>query len=234
MSAYNLPKNNASLMQRSDYSELAPHCNSGYETGRTIFAPEMQPRNRPMTMNEVCPFNNDCETNDTYKYLNQRGVAPSPYFKAVPGKFLKTEYASEKPDSRLFDAGHGYTQQLDSLPIQVVYDLIHDNVSNNPALDSYGLGYKSYETTNGGQIQYYLDKEESVPFFAPVYAFESMSIGVEYKDPMDVRRNQYLKSYPQKNMGCLSWIDDSCKQRDDIISLQQNANNSRKFELAYR
>ena len=235
---YDLAKNYSSNINVGKY-ELSGNLNfpntplgtPSYQSGKPVSI-TMEPRNT-LSQIDTCPFNDDCQSNSTYTYLNKRGVPPSPYFQSFPGEFLKKEYRSRKPDGRLVDAARGYTSPLDSIPTQVVYDLIHDNVSGNKDLDNYGTGYKTYNTVSGGEIRYYIDKEIADPFINPVYAFPSESIAVEWVDPMSNRKTQYIKQYPAKNMGCLSWIDDSCKQRDDITSLQQNVYNTTRFDLAY-
>ena len=203
-----------------------------YEVGRVIF--DKREPSKKITTNDICPFNNGCKDTENYVYLNDRGVKPSPFFKKEKGEFLNTTYASTVPDGRLVDTGRGgFTQTLDSKPTQVFYDLIHDNISQNKELNSYGLGYKSYESTNGGQIQYYVDKEIADPFFSPVYGIKSNGTGVLWEDPMNSRKVQFLKDYPTENQGCLSWIQDSSSFRDDITSLQQNKFNEQRYDLLY-
>lgn len=209
-----------------------PFCGP-YQVGRLIYHETRDPVKK-ITTNDMCPFNNSCADSPNYVYLNERGVKPSPFFKEEKGEFLKKTYASTVPDGRLVDIGRGgFTQTLDCKPIQVYYDLIHDNVSGNKELDSYGLGYKSYETTHGGQIQYYIDREIADPFFSPIYGLESEGTGVLWEDPMSSRKVQFLKEYPKENQACLSWIQDSSSFRDDITSLQQNKFNEQRFDLVY-
>lgn len=203
-----------------------------YDVGRVIFN-QPEPSEK-ITTDDMCPFNNGCKDSQNYTYLNERGVKPSPFFKKEKGEFLNNTFASTVPDGRLVDIGRGgFTQTLDTKPIQVFYDLIHDNISQSEELNSYGLGYKSYQTTNGGQIQYYVDKEIADPFFSPVYGMKSTGTGTLWEDPMSARKVQFNKEYPSKNMACLSWIQDSSSQRDDLTALQQRKYNEQRYDLLY-
>ena len=212
----------------------SPLC-SGYEDGRIVVKRGMEPRNQ-ITMTDVCPFNNECKDNSQYQYLNQRGVKPSPFFQesSKPGEFLKKTYVSDVYDSRLVDAGRGgFVQTLDSKPLQVYYDLIHDNISQNPELDNYGLGYKGYSTVNAGELQYYIDQELAQPFSSPAFGLPSESYGYEWTDPMGSRKPEYVKTYPRKPTLCLSWLQDSQSQREDVMSLQQNLYNRTRYDTFF-
>lgn len=176
----------------------------------------------------MCRSNNECKNTETYTYLNERGVKPSPYFKEVNGV-----YTSTKQDGRLVDVPRSYTMKLDTKPIQFVYNLIHDNVSGNPELKDYGKNYTDYSNVTGGQIQYYIDKELSEPFISPIYATKTNAVGFTYKDPMDSIKPQFEKAYPTESFSCLSWIDDSCSFRDDITARQQRTHNQQRYELVY-
>jgi hypothetical protein len=207
-------------------------CNNNYTNNRVILD-EKEP-NKCITQSDMCPFNNGCKDTVNYSYLNQRGVKPSPFFVEKEGDFLKKTFASTVPDGRLADIGRGFfTQTLDSKPVQVYYNLINDNISQSQELNTYGLGYKSYETVSGGQVQYYIDKEISDPFIRPVYGMQSKAEGVTWTDPMSARKVQFNKKYPEKNTACLSWIQDSSSQRDDITALQQRKFNEQRYDLLY-
>lgn len=187
----------------------------------------------PFTNSDMCLTNNECIDNSTYKFLNKRGAERSPYFE----KDSNGAMMSMKADARLYDARHSYFMQLDTAPEQVVYDQINDNISGNPKLTGYGKNYKGYSTVTGGQIQYYVDKQQSEPFYSPVYGTKARSIGTTYRDPMDSVKPHYDREYPAygefKDGTCLSFLDDTTKFRDDIISRQQRVHNQQKFELVY-
>ena len=188
------PKDSSKKYRKNNIVYATPLCSIDYKDGKRILT-EQEPKNEIST-ETICPFNNGCKKNADYTYLNQRGVEPSPFFLKGKGEFLKTTYASLKPDGRLVDAGRGgFIQTLDSVPRQVYYDLINDNISQSEELNSYGLGYKNYATVSGGSVQYYIDKELADPFIKPVYAFKTTSTGVEWTDPMSARKVQFNKAY---------------------------------------
>ena len=177
---------------------------------------------------DMCPYNNECKNTNVYTFLNERGVKPSPYFQKIDG-----EYVSEKQDGRVIDAPRSIVDRFDIKPIQVVYDLINDNVSGNPALKNYGKNYTSYSNVTGGQIQYYIDKELAEPFNTPVYATKTQAVGFTYKDPMDSIKPQFEKAYPAESFSCLSSIDDTSSFRDDITARQQRTHNQQRYDLVY-
>jgi hypothetical protein len=181
----------------------------------------------------MCRLNNACQNDANYTYLNERGVKESPFFESAKGQVTERVFKTTKADARLVDAGRDYRQELDIKPIQVYYDLIHDNVSQNPDLNGYGKNYKGYSSVSGGQIQYYIDKEQANPFFRPVYASTTNTVGYTYKDPMDSVKPQFEKAYPKESFTGLSWLDDSCSFRDDITALQQRKNNEQRYEYVH-
>jgi hypothetical protein len=218
---------------KDNYTSLksydTPIC--GDFTHRT-FLNDVEP-SMSITTDKMCKTNNDCTDNSVYKFLNKRGVQNSPYFE----KDSSGEMMSMKADSRLYDARHSYFMQLDSTPVQVVYDLINDNVAGNPELAGYGKNYKGYSTVTGGQIQYYIDKELAEPFYSPVYGTKAKANGSTYRDPMDSVKPHYDREYPAygefPTQTYLSFVDDTTKFRDDLISRQQRVHNQQKFELIY-
>jgi len=124
--------------------------------------------------------------------------------------------------------------QIGEKPAQVVYNMFKDNVSGNPALKDYGRNYSDYASINAGQIEYYIDKDLAEPFFNPVYAMPSKSVGIAYRDPMGNVTPIYNKEYSTEEIpDGLSFINDSTKFRDDIISRQQRGHNSQRYELVY-
>lgn len=196
-----------------------------------VFLDEAEP-NLELQKN-MCRYNNACENTGAYTFLNKRGVKQSPYFVQQKGTYVPVDYVSKKADARLVDSVRNYRMELDIKPIQVVYDLINDNVSGNPELNNYGKNYTDYSNVSGGQIQYYVDKEQSEPFYKPVYAAKTKSVGYTYKDPMDSVKPQFEKQYPTESFTGLSWLDDSCSFRDDITARQQRTHNEQKYELVY-
>ena len=196
-----------------------------------IFLRESEP-NIDIHMN-MCRLNNTCQNDETYSYLNDRGVKQSPFYVPEKGQVMNQVYKTTKHDARLVDAARNYNHELDIKPIQVFYDLINDNISQNPELNGYGKNYKGYGSVTGGQIQYYIDKELAVPFNKPVYATATDSVGYTFKDPMDAVKPQFEKAYPKESFSGLSWLDDSCSFRDDIVARQQRKHNEQRYELVH-
>lgn len=179
-----------------------------------------------------CRVNNGCENTDTYVYLNKRGVEPSPFFEKTP----KGDYKSTVPDDRLYDTSRNYNMTLDIPPIQVFYNLKHDNMSGSRKLHNYGRNYTDYSTVNAGQIQYYVDKDIAGPFFAPVYGMPSKTTAYAWDDPMGTTKVQFEKKFDGnrvKHTNMLSSIEDTTKHRDDIIARQQRTHNEREYDLVY-
>lgn len=194
-----------------------------------VFINNNEPSLDVLNTDNMCKKNFTCTNTPTYTYLNTIGDQ-SPYFvKTDNGK-----YRSIIADSRLVDERHSYNMLLNERPSQFVYDKFNDNVSGNPSLKNYGKNYTSYSDVTGGQIRYYIDKDLSEPFFNPVYGMTSKSTGMVYKDPMDNLVPSYNKEYSTDLIeNGLSFINDTTKFRDDIISRQQRINNSQRYELAY-
>jgi hypothetical protein len=207
------------------YGNIKSYNNCFY--GNDILINEPQPSR--VSMPTYCTANNQCINNNTYTYLNNRGVEPSPYFE----KTNEGLYKSKRPDDRLYDTTRDVNMQLDIPPIQVVYDLKQDNIYKS---SHYGKNYKNYESINAGQIQYYIDKDIAQPFFSPLYAFPTDSIGYLWKDPMEMTKPQFEKKFDTKRYtrtGMLSSIEDTTKHRDDIIARQQRNHNERRYDLVH-
>jgi len=195
-----------------------------------VFLNNTEPSLDVLNTNNMCKVNFTCKNTPTHTYLNELGIDQSPYFKPTP----EGKYTSVRADSRLIDERHNYNMQLNEKPSQVIYDDLNDNISGNPALKNYGKNYTDYASINAGQIRYYIDKDLAEPFFNPVYAMKSKSVGIAYKDPMDNQVPIYNKEYSTETIpDGLSFINDTTKFRDDIISRQQRVHNSQKYELTY-
>ena len=238
---------------RNDYAPSSTAYGGSYPstTANPVFMTEQEP-SRLVTQN-YCPFNNQCPNTESYTYLNQRGVKPSPYFEKTKLPYVterngteRTVFASTKQDGRLVDTSRNYTMKLDVPPIQVVYDLIHDNMDGSKELAGYGKGYATraaqnpslgiYGAVNGGQIQYYIDKDIAQPFLNPVYGFPAESTGRVWRDPQGTFKPQFEKKFDTsrlKHTEMLSSIEDTTKFRDDIISKQQRTHNEQRYDLVH-
>jgi hypothetical protein len=131
-------------------------------------------------------------------------------------------------DPRLNSASHAQWITLDKPPIDSsmkLYEIPYDK-----KLDNYGQGYNSYNDINAGQIMYYVDKSIEDPFYKPNFITSSQIDGTLYKDPMGGLQPRYYRTNLKDDdnigpvrdnyEGCLSWMQDSLNQREDIMSLQ--------------
>jgi hypothetical protein len=84
---------------------------------------------------------------------------------------------------------------------------------------------------NNGQIQYYVDDSTKAPYYSPVFDMPSVAPLVDYVDPMGTWKPHYPYTIfcPQK-YSCLSSINDSSFQREDLMARQQAVNNQRRSE----
>lgn len=211
------------------YSTLKSYGNSPFPE-KQVITNEIQPQR--LAKRTYCKTNNMCADTETYKYLNKRGVEPSPFFKQTP----QGDYKSTVPDDRLYDTSRNYNMTLDIPPIQVYYDLKHDNMDGSKKLRNYGRRYVDYASVNAGQIQYYIDKDISQPFFSPVYGMPSKTTGYMWRDPMGTLKPQFEKDFDNtrlQHVNMLSSIEDTTKHRDDIIARQQRTHNERRYDLIY-
>ena len=194
-----------------------------------VFLDNIEPSNVPFTTAGMCTQNTTCTSNRNYTYLNTLDEK-SPYFR----KTADGMYTSTTADARLVDSRHSHNQQLNEPPLQVVYNMFNDNVSGNPRLKDCGRNYTDYASINYGQIRYYIGDDLAEPFPSPVYGMRSKSTGMMYKNPMDNIVPTFTKAYSTEILeDGLSFINDTTKFRDDIISRQQRIHNSQKYELVY-
>jgi hypothetical protein len=214
------------------YSKMSSY-GKGYDLTSEYKESEIQPNT--FTKNNYCKTNNLCQNSETYTFLNKRGVESSPYFT----KSYNCGYKSTRQDSRLVDTSRNVTMNLDVPPIQVAYDVKHDNMDGKRIGQgkTYGKHYDSYADVNAGQIQYYVDSEIAQPFFSPVYAMQSEVDKTMYIDPMGTKKPQFTKKFNEKRQehtNMLSSIEDTTKHREDIMSLQQRVHNERRYDLVYK
>lgn len=166
----------------------------------------------------------------------------SPDFQKVPCKkpgCNDPSYISMDP--RLFSSTRADYLILDRPPINGSVKL--KNVYNKD-LDNYGQGFTPYDQIKDGQIVYYIDNSIAGAFFEPVFSAPAKASLVLFKDPMgsikpEANRTPLINtenpatttpvSYPY----CLSSIQDSQSQREDLISYQQRKNNEQKWTVRW-
>lgn len=154
-----------------------------------------------------------------YTLLNRMGL--NDYPGAIPSGCGVTY----ENDARLVSAPRGSTPiALDrpalvgSIPLKDVEDV---------DLSNYDLCRPSL---NNGQIQYYLDNTTKDAFYQPVYSMKSNTYREDWVTPMGDYKPQFTRVPKQDDcFSCLSFINDTSFQREDITSLQQRAFNATRF-----
>lgn len=144
----------------------------------------------------------------------------------------------ESMDPRLFNSAGPSRLQLDRMPLNSSVKL--NTLYNDKKLDSYGQGYKTYSDINAGDYLYYIDKSTEDAFYKPNFSKQAQTIGVLYKDPMDNMKPHYdrvftVQKNPLTSSGCateycLSWIDDTQRHREDLLSKQMWKKNQERWE----
>jgi hypothetical protein len=119
-----------------------------------------------------------------------------------------------------------------------------DKIYTNESLDNYKTGYKNYSEIEGGDILYYVNKQNEEPFFSPVFSASSdfSTTSVMYKDPMGGLRPQYIRQ-PNKvtnkinnrnSFDCnLSWIEDSNDYREDLLARRIQKLNENRWDARW-
>ena len=144
-------------------------------------------------------------------------------------------YASNDP--RLISNQHnGQLLTLDVPPQTASVSL---NDIYNEKLTNYGKHYTSYKDINGGSVSYYIDNSLRDPFNQPVFSKSARVFGTMYKDPMGAIKPQYdrqpltgfnpMDTKNKRYYGDLSFIQDTCESREDLISRQMRKQNQQKF-----
>ena len=100
-----------------------------------------------------------------------------------------------------------------------------------PACNVRGRGINETYDINNAQIQYYVDDSIKAPYYSPVYFMPSEARLVDYVDPMDSWKPHYThKICTPEKYACLSWINDSGFQREDLMARQQAVHNQQRSE----
>lgn len=146
-------------------------------------------------------------------------------------------------DPRLISVPHmGQHLLLDRPPIEASMRL--DEIATSERLNGYGQNYKSYSDVNAGQIMYTIDKSIQNPYFSPNFTNSSVITGYLYQDPMGAVKPRYpnqplrydnpVGQTPRNNyVGCLSDMQDTLDQRENIMAAQMSVRNQQRFEPRY-
>ncbi len=84
----------------------------------------------------------------------------------------------------------------------------------------------------GGNIYYNVNERPIEELYSsPVFTNRSQIIAKRYIDPMDSFKPEYTRvQQKNNNVGQLTWIQDSCEWREDLISRQQRKNNQSAYD----
>jgi hypothetical protein len=93
--------------------------------------------------------------------------------------------------------------------------------------NGYTTNYKNYNQIEGGDITYYVNRENAVPFISPLFSSDFNTTSVLYKDPMGGVRPVYIRQ-PNKPTNKLterntfeyglSWVEDTNEHREDMMA----------------
>ncbi len=205
---YNVKTNNLGL-QRCDQLNDIKQCISVSQVGKT---------------REPSPWAKDPDK--AIEILNPNfGLDTAPGFFYPPdrecGDCCDNDCVVTAFDSRLIDTPRGgFSQYLDRPPYtgEVLLKHIYD-----PELDGYGKNYKNYQTVNGGQIMYYVDKDLLPTYSLPVYTIRSRVDASVFQTPMGGLWPQYSKEPLTKDSRYISpqqFTRDMVYHREDIMSRQ--------------
>lgn len=141
-------------------------------------------------------------------------------------------------DPRLIDPLRALSIALDRPPTDTNLKL--DTIYSDPRLCNYGKNYRTYSDISAGRISYYVDKSTEDAYFGPNFVNTSEIDSYVYKDPMGslqptydrnpIKCNDRINSQKNNYDYCLSWMDDSIEQREDIMSKQMETRNQQRWE----
>ena len=198
-----------------------------------------------------CNFNNFGTFNklesrrEPYHIIKKECTLLNPHGERALDFVADKTHTYKSTDPRLYDIPRNTQMTLDRPPADG--QIFPENIHGNKTLENHKVrSYTNYADINSGQIVYYTDPRVSVPFVRDIYTDQSNEYSILYKNPMDVVSTIYMKQPIEKPdyfnttksgafyRGGLSWIQDSCSFREDIISRQQIKNNSQKYMGSFR
>ena len=198
--------------------------------------------------NVELPFNEEIQplniSNQKYKTLNKLDIRNknSENFSPVncnPNSCNKSGYFSQDP--RLMSAPRAQYLILDSPP--TTNEIKLKDINTDTTLDGYGQKYSTYSDIKAGQYVYHQDDSRTYPYHEPNFSTQALVTKTVYKDPMGSIKPQYyreslndenpLETEGKKYDGCLSWIQDSMEQRQDILASQQSIYDEKKWRARW-
>jgi hypothetical protein len=237
-----------------DYPKSSCNC---YKCAEKFY--DISPDGKPTNMSvRNCNFSNyyDCvdrklfknqiepRSNNNYTFINP-DVMTQQYDKRYIGvepnitkSYDRTVYTTKNYDGRLISPERGgEILALDRPPISA--NIREKTIYTDPTMKEFGKKYGTYGDIKAGQILYYFDESIEDTLFNPLFVNNANVDGSLYKDPMGGMKPDYsrtpvkipdlLETKHDNNHGELTWIRDSQESREDLLSLQMNRNNQRKY-----
>jgi len=102
--------------------------------------------------------------------------------------------------------------------------------------------YDSYNDIEFGQIRYYVNNDISHPYFNPNFSDDVETVGYLQRDPMGGINTVYKREVKYRNpcennsgkfKHCLSFMEDSNAQREDIMAKQMYTMNKSRWSSRY-
>lgn len=138
----------------------------------------------------------------------------------------KTMWTS--PDPRLQNSiRNGMRLVLDALPLNGKIDpnCVYNGFDGN----NYKGFYNNYSDINNGQIRYYIDSQQAVPFIPQLFNTPSTIAVDNYIDPMGTVKPHYCQENKQSHK--LSWLRDSQNHRQDLLTRQMWKRNQSDWQV---
>ena len=105
--------------------------------------------------------------------------------------------------------------------------------------NGYRTNYRNYNEIEGGDITYYVNHENAVPFISPLFSSDFNATSVLYKDPMGGVHPVYIRQ-PNKPTNKLtgrntfeyglSWVEDTNEHREDIMARNLQKINKNRWD----
>lgn len=126
-------------------------------------------------------------------------------------------------------------------PIPSINSTIPSTDIYSPQLNDYGRSFKPYTDIAAGQYMYYIDKELQNPYHGPNFVIPSSVDKVLTQDPMGAMKLSYERTPLQRpcvvergyNGNCLSFIDDSMRAREYLMSKQMSKMHQQSWSSAW-
>jgi hypothetical protein len=193
----------------------------------------------PITYRNTEPCFQNCYNNIDYDFLNDvKTDRLSENFQKVKNNENNGIGYTNYNDPRLKNALRGNIPMvLNDIPIEY---FPKRDIYTDKTLNQYGKHYDNYLDIKEGDITYYINNQLRDPYFYPNFTEQSKVYTYKYTDPMDVKKNYYIRKPIEKRdvfksnttyNGCLSFIEDTSNHREDIMSSILNKRNFQSYQV---